>query len=178
MTDEEYQAFRRLLDKEAIREVCLKYTRGIDRHDAELAAEAYHDDAVDDHGTFIGAAREFIRHVNELHARHWNMHQHYVTNQTIDIDGDTAHVETYYLAALRRDNGAIDLAGGRYVDRCEKRAGRWAIVQRACLIEWMTELPKAGGEVDVNLYLHGTWDRSDISYQRPLQLTRPHRELG
>ena len=177
MSDEERDALRRLLDKDEIRDVCLKYTRGIDRHDADIAAQAYHADAVDDHGTFIGAARGFIRHVNDLHARHWNTHQHYVTNQTIELAGDVAHVETYYLAALRRESGMVDLAGGRYVDRCERRDGRWAIVQRACLVDWMGELPKGSGDVDVNLYLHGTWDRSDVSYQRPLQLTRPHREL-
>jgi hypothetical protein len=177
MNDDERKALRTLLDKEEIRETCLKYTRGIDRHDDDIAREAYHEGASDDHGTYVGAARGFVNHVGELHARHWNMHQHYVTNQTIDLEGDTAHVETYYLAALRRHDGTIDLAGGRYVDRVERRAGRWAIADRACLVEWMGELPKAGGNVDLDLFLRGTWDRTDISYQRPLKLTRPHREL-
>ncbi len=41
---------RKLLDKEAIREASLRYTRGIDRHDDDLAAQAYHPDATDDLG--------------------------------------------------------------------------------------------------------------------------------
>jgi hypothetical protein len=174
--DRDRQALRRLLDKEEIREACLKYTRGIDRHDDELASRAYHADAVDDHGSFIGEARRFIKHVGELHARNWNMHHHYVTNQTIDLDGDTAHVETYYLAALRREEGTIDLAGGRYIDRFERREGRWAIADRACLVEWLGELGKPGGVVDTSVFLQGSWDRRDLSYQRPLRLTRAHRE--
>jgi hypothetical protein len=175
--EQDRQALRTLLDKEAIREACLKYTRGIDRHDDDIAAQAYHEGAVDDHGTYIGEARGFIRHVGELHARNWNLHHHYITNQTIDLDGETAHVETYYLAALRRPDGIMDLAGGRYIDRFERRNGRWAIADRACLVEWMGELAKPSGSVDVDLFLRGSWDRDDISYQRPLQLTRPHREL-
>jgi len=175
--DHREAALQRLLDKEEIREACLKYTRGVDRHDEEIAAGAYHDGAVDDHGTFIGDAGGFLKHVNDLHARNWNMHHHYITNQSIDLDGDVAHAETYYLAALRREDGTMDLAGGRYVDRFERRDGRWAIADRACLVEWSGELPKAAGEVG-DLFLSGSaWDRSDISYQRPLKLTRPHRDM-
>jgi hypothetical protein len=172
----ERRALRRLLDKEAIREACLKYTRGIDRHDDDIAIESYHEGAVDDHGTFIGDAGGFIKHVGELHARNWNMHHHYITNQTIDLEGDTAHVETYYLAALRREAGTIDLVGGRYIDRFERREGRWAIADRACLVEWMGELPKASGTVDMDMFLRGTWNRTDVSYQRPLKLIRSRRD--
>jgi hypothetical protein len=32
--------------------------------------------------------------------------------------------------------------------------------------------------MDPDLFLHGTWDRSDISYQRPLKLSRPHRDIA
>ncbi len=175
MSDRE-AALQRLLDKEEIREACLKYTRGVDRHDADIAAGAYHEGAVDDHGTFVGDAKGFIKHVNELHARNWSVHHHYITNQTIDLDGDTAHVETYYLAALRREDGTVDLAGGRYVDRVERRNGVWAIADRACLVEWAGELPKAPGGIG-DLFIGGSRDRSDISYARPLKLSRPHRDL-
>jgi hypothetical protein len=95
------------------------------------------------------------------------MHHHYTTNQTIDLECDTAHVET---------DGAIDLAGGRYIDRFERREGRWAIADRACLVEWMGELPRASGTVDLDRFPRGTWDRTDISYQRPLKLIRPRRD--
>jgi hypothetical protein len=171
-------AIRALLDKEAIREASLRYTRGIDRHDDEIMGQAYHADATDDHGAYIGDPAGFIQHAKSGHSRNWDVHHHYITNQTIDLDGDIAHVETYFLAALRRKDGAIDLVGGRYVDRFERRGGRWAVADRACLVEWNGELGTTTTSMDPDLFLHGTWDRSDISYQRPLKLSRPHRDIA
>jgi hypothetical protein len=63
-------ALQRLLDKGAIREASLRYTRGIDRHDAEIMAAAYHPDATDDHGAYIGDPAGFICHANDVDARH------------------------------------------------------------------------------------------------------------
>jgi hypothetical protein len=174
--DIDMNQLQRLLDKEAIREASLLYTRGIDRHDDDLMAQAYHPGAKDDHGEYIGDAAGFIRYAHKVHATNWDIHQHFITNQTIDLDGDTAHVETYFLAALRRKDGRIDLVGGRYADRFEKRDGRWAIAERACMIEFAGELPVAQMAVPPDLFLHGTWDKTDISYQRPLKSSRPPRQ--
>lgn len=179
MTESEEAALRRLLDKEAIREAALCYTRGVDRHDDELMAKAYHADATDDHGTYVGDAAGFINYAREGQSRHWSENHHYIMNQTIDLDGDTAHVETYYLfaAAMRRKSGSVDMVGGRYIDRFERRDGRWAIADRACLMEWNGEL--APSEMSVtDMYLHGSRDRDDLSYARPLKLDRPHREIS
>lgn len=171
-------ALQRLLDKEAIREASLLYTRGIDRHDDDMMARAYHPDATDDHGAYIGGPEGFIRHAATGHARNWSTHHHYIMNQTIDLDGDQAHVETYFIATLRRKTGPVDLVGGRYIDRFERREGRWAVAGRACLVEWNGELPVTETTMDPDLFLHGRWDRDDISYQRPLKLDRPHRDIA
>lgn len=168
---------RRLLDKEAIREASLRYTRGIDRHDEDIMAEAYHLDATDDHGHYIGDPAGFIANANKAHSRDWNVHHHYIGNQTIDLDGDTAHVETYFLAALRRKTGPVDMVGGRYVDRFERRDGRWAIADRVCLVEWNGELKPTQTPADPALTTQGAWDKTDVSYRRPLTVTRPHREI-
>ncbi|HJY93624.1 MAG TPA: nuclear transport factor 2 family protein, partial [Streptosporangiaceae bacterium] len=40
---------------EAIRQAALRYCRGVDRLDAELMRSAYHNDATDDHGVFVGS---------------------------------------------------------------------------------------------------------------------------
>lgn len=171
-------ALRRLLDKEAIREASLRYTRGIDRHDDELTAQAYHEGAREDHGDYIGDVAGYISHARNGHSRYFAAHQHYVTNQLVDLDGDGAHVETYFLAALRRKDGAVDVVGGRYIDRFERRDGRWAITDRACLVEWNGELSASQATLDPEIFLHGAWDRNDISYQRPLRLTRSNRNAG
>lgn len=176
--DLDVAAVRRLLDKEEIREASLRYTRGIDRHDDELMATAYHPDATDDHGAYVGGPDGFIVHAREVHSRNWDVHHHYIMNQTIDLDGDTAHVETYFMATLRRKAGPIDMVGGRYVDRFERRDGRWAVADRACLVEWNGELSQTETTMDPDLFLRGAWDRTDISYDRPLKLSRPHRDIA
>lgn len=171
-------AMQRLLDKEAIREALALYTRGIDRHDDAIMAQAYHPDAADDHGNYIGDALGFIRHAREGHSRNWVIHQHYTSNETIDLDGDSAHVESYFLAVLRRADGIVDIVGGRYVDRFERRDGRWAMSDRACLVEWNSELPAPANNLPTDLFLGGRWDREDLSYRRPFRIDRPAREIG
>ena len=165
----------RLLDKEAIREALLKYTRGMDRHDDAVMAEAYHPHAREDHVDYIGDAATFIEHARLGHGRYFDAHNHYITNQLIDLDGDVAHVETYFLAALRRKDGPIDMVGGRYIDLFERRDGQWAIVKRACVVEWQGVLNEAQNPFPPNVPLRGDQGPDDISYQRPLELTRPDR---
>lgn len=169
-------ALSNLLEKEAIREAALRYTRGIDRHDDALLLSAYHPDATDDHGHYIGPAQGFVDYANAVHAQHWVGHHHYVTNQVIDLDGDSAHSEMYFMAVLKRPDGVCDMVGGRYLDRLEKRGGTWAVVDRACLVEWNVEASPGPDGVDASMFIQGTWDRSDPSYQRPLRVTRPHRD--
>lgn len=171
-------AVQALLDKEAVREVSLRYTRGIDRHDDELFRSAYHPGARDDHGAFIGLGTDFVEYANRVHSENWVCHQHYVTNQVIDLDGDTAHCESYFLAVLKRSDAICDLVGGRYIDRIERRAGHWAVADRICMVEWSIEGKPGGAPVDPTMFVTGAWDKSDPSYQRPLRLDREDRDLS
>ena len=167
-----------LLDKEDIREVLMRYARGIDRHDAELASSAYHPGAVDDHGAFIGTGDGLVEFANRVHAGHWVQHQHYISNLTIDLDGDIAHCESYFIATLKRRDGVVDVSGGRYVDRMERKQGKWAIAARACLVEWSAEMQPGSSAFPADLFLQGCWDRDDPSYNRPLTLERRFRDTS
>jgi hypothetical protein len=175
---------RHLLDRQDILDCIVRCARGMDRHDARLFASAYHPDALDDHGPYRGSAAGFIEHVNGangdggLHANLFTSHQHLVLNHSVDIDGDEAHSETHFLffGALR-SGPVVQVTGGRYIDRFERRDGTWAIAARRVIMEWMSELPDSS---DINTaalasFTRGTWDGSDISYQRPLEvrLERP-----
>lgn len=175
--DLDLAALHDLLEKEAIREASLRYTRGVDRHDLELLLAAYHPDATDDHGAFIGSPADFGEYANRVHSRCWVSHLHYVTNQVIDREGDTAHCESYFMAVLRRADETCDMVGGRYVDRFSKQEGRWAVAERACLIEWSAQVGPGQAGFDASVFLQGTQDRSDISYSRPLKLCREPRDL-
>jgi hypothetical protein len=170
MTDRDPDV-QRMLDRAAIEECLLRYTRGIDRHDTELILSAFHPDALDTHGTFEGGPREVADWANEQHGLRWDRHQHYITNTTVDIDGDVAHTDTYYFIVLRRNDGSgQDFMGGRYVDRMERREGEWRIARRVVTAEWIGDAGPGRDRMRslLGLYEEGRWDREDISYQRPL----------
>lgn len=159
---------QRLLDLQAIRDCLNRYARGLDRHDEELLASAFHEDAVDHHGRFLGSIDDFVPWANALHASEWVAHTHFVANATIELDGDVAHSETYVLWALRRRDGQkVDLGGGRYVDRLERRDGEWRIAARELVVDWLCQADaRAIGD-----HPTGRWDRSDPSYRRPFAFT-------
>ncbi|HEX4518308.1 MAG TPA: nuclear transport factor 2 family protein [Gaiellaceae bacterium] len=162
-------ALRALLDRQAILDCLQRCTRGIDRLDEELVLSAFHEDAVDHHNSHTGTPTEFV-------AWFWGRQekragcQHYVTNTVIDLDGDTAHVETYFLATNRQEGeDVMDLSGGRYVDRFERRGGEWRIALRQVVPEW--KLTGDCSKTATELVLRqsgGRRDGSDISYERPL----------
>jgi hypothetical protein len=166
-----------LIDREEIRDATLRYSRGLDRHDTELLVSAYHEDAWDDHGGFIGDREDFARVNNALHERYWIRHQHHMTNQIIEIDGDTAHCESYVIVNLVREDETVDMAGSRYVDKLERRNGTWAITDRICVLEWAGELVKGSKIPPMDLFILGRWDKDDVSYDRPLTKRRPARDL-
>ena len=76
--------------------------------------------------------------------------------------------ETYWLVALRlKAREEIVFGGGRYVDRFERRNGEWRIAVRNVVSEWTTTLES--GDLMGEPYAEGIRDRTDTSYQRPLQ---------
>lgn len=169
---------QRLIDKDAIRECVLNYARGLDREDRDIMLSGFHGHAQDDHGSYIGPISGFPDRASATRHR-WKVYQHHVTNQTIDIDGDQAHTETYYIATLVRHDGSIDLTGGRYIDRLERIDGRWGIVERITMVEWGATLPiEQTGWLPPDLFVPATHDKTDPSYQRPLTVTRAPRDLG
>jgi hypothetical protein len=163
---------RGVLDRQAILDSVIRYARGLDRHDEEILASVFHDDAIDHHSEFVGGRDEFVPWANALHEEGWSAHTHFMANHRAEIDRDVAHSETYVLFLLRRKDGRkIDLGGGRYVDRLERWNGEWRIAARELVIDWRAEAdPSRSGRA--HTYPHGTWDRSDPSY-RPLELRLP-----
>jgi hypothetical protein len=171
--DEDLKArVNRLEDRQAILDCLVRYCRGMDRFDRDLVLSAYHPDAIDDHGIFVGDPQEFVDWAMALHSSH-SMTQHILSNHTCELDGDVAHTETYFLVAwLDRDKKPLYPVGGRYIDRLERRNGRWAIAARKSIPEWgLTDgIPwqRKGG----SMYINGTGVRNklDPSYERPLTI--------
>ncbi len=171
MPEQHHPDVQRLLDRQAISDCVHRYSRGLDRHDDAMVASCYWDDAVDEHGAFTGSPQEFIAWANDLHATSFRGHQHHITTQTVEIDGDTAHAESYILGVLTRkgDGEVSDIAGGRYLDRLERRDGEWRIAARRVIVEWCCVVDGAGALFGPqNGFPAARWDRADISYDRPL----------
>ena len=160
-----------LEDRQSILDCITRYTRGLDRHDRELLESAFHDDAIDNHGARVDRKPDFFRLRTGGHEDASISHLHSITNHSCEIDGNTAHAESYVLFISRHKDGeTIWVGGGRYVDRLEKRDGRWGIVVRRLVIEF--RFP-ADGKTYTNgrqPSLKGQWDRTDVSFERPLQI--------
>lgn len=165
-----------LLDKQKIWECLLCYTRGVDRLDRELALDAFHPDALIDQGAFSGDRVAFVDWVLGHHREHQQTTQHTMTNFSCDLDGATAHAETYVTYYGVNREGRDSFAVGRYVDRLEFRQGKWAIVDRVCMTEGATDLDKnaivAQFAPTSSSLARSQRDVSDPSYLRPLRLPR------
>jgi len=179
-------ALAALVTRQEIMDCLRRYTRGMDRLDPDLIASAFHDDAVICFGDDVKTRQQLVDYA-VTSTEVTEARQHYNMNHEIDIDGDAAHCESYYLAVVKLKAGGaasipnlerkesaetdITIYGGRYVDRLEKRAGEWRVALRWSVPEWAIQgalyMPgfvaaAAGGKI-------GRRDNEDPAYERPLQ---------
>ncbi len=102
-----------LKDRAEIVDCIANQSRGHDRHDAELMTEVYHADGVDEHGPNVYAGPEYADCANETHTAVFEDHLHHLTTQVVEIEGDTAHAETYNIGTMRPRGGkVISVMGG------------------------------------------------------------------
>jgi ketosteroid isomerase-like protein len=176
-SDDSAKSLQYLLDRMAILDCLHAYCRALDRLDREALLEVYHEDATEDHGIWVGDREYFADQALSFHAEHQYSTQHIITNHTCDLDGDVAHTETYYLfAGMNKEGAPLSISGGRYVDRFEKRNGKWAIAARMLLSDWYGQPGPSPLSPEMRALLNSAGtparDRSDPSYMRPLAVRR------
>ena len=165
-SSETHASLERLADRQAIRDVLSRYCRGLDRMDKPMARQVWWDEGTADYdGIFEGTGHGFIDWVWEAHAT-MERHSHQISNVLIELDGDRATSEAYVTVVLWTQPDAngrqSELVGrGRYLDRWEKRAGRWAIAHRLHLLDTSTVIPLERGEVSEG----SRRDEADGSYE-------------
>ena len=145
-------AIQQLIDREAIRDLVLCYSRAIDRKDIELLRDLYTDDATDTHGdTFDGPADAFCQFI-EASLPHMTYSGHHACNHMIAIDGDDANGEVYALAfhvLPDRDNPGSqieDFMAVRYIDNYRRCADRkWRFSKRVVTYDMQLQRPFTGG---------------------------------
>lgn len=162
----------RLLDRQDILDCLTRFSRGMDRFDRELFLSAFHPDATIAAGPFVGGPGALYDWAAALHNAGQVSTHHNLLNHTCDIDGETAHAETYYLFVGRNRDETNWLTGGRYIDRLEKRDGQWKIALRTNVVEWSgmaPSLPLPFSDVpDVHANGAPSRSRADPTYARPL----------
>ena len=162
-----------MADKDEIRDVLMRYGRGVDRLDEELLRSCYHAESYDDHGHWKGNGHDFAAFIigSLLERAHHTTHA--VANVLIELDPDNADLarsESVGLAYLRRtdDDGVewLDMFSGRYVDRFERRAGIWRIAHRVVVHDWSvsTRLDQDGFPLPMDSFVQGERSRSDLIY--------------
>jgi hypothetical protein len=148
-------ALQELLDKQACVELVYRLARAIDRCDEALLRSLFHADATDDHGGFHGPASRFVDWVLPVLAG-MRRTQHCICNVLIEVNGDTALGESYFMAhhVLPQPSGpdTYMVAAGRYLDRFERRAGEWRFAHRQACYDWNAQ----GSATD-------SWDRAALS---------------
>jgi ketosteroid isomerase-like protein len=178
MTDDELKRLRQdvqyLKDRTEILDCIANHARACDRHDADLMTAVYHDDGVDEHGFTVNPGPAYGEWANQVHAASAQATLHHLTTHLCEIDGDVAHCESYVFGGLLSPDGrSTTVLSGRYLDRLERREGRWRIAVRRSTVEWLFTADSSFLQSEAfrrQGYLKGTRDRSDLSYARPLEL--------
>jgi hypothetical protein len=151
----------------------------------------YWEDAVHNHGAFDGRAWDFVEFAAPQVAKYFATTQHNISNINYDLRGSVAYTESYLLAFHRiagdpatlnavfgteyatRQQEEADFHDyvlvGRYLDRFEKRGGRWRIAERTVVQDWNINQPGSAifNDAIVNVIKRrSARDRTDLSYFR------------
>jgi hypothetical protein len=134
---------RRALDCIEIQQVLARYCRGIDRLDKALLESVYWEDGYDDHVLFAGKPNEFIDWVLE-YLSHDKSTAHLLGQSLIEVTGNSANVETYFLAHHVRivdQDQFVASSQGRYLDKFERRNEEWRILSRCVILDIRRRVP-------------------------------------
>jgi hypothetical protein len=117
-------------DRDEIVELTVRYATAIDSLQYQLLTTVFTDDGQVDYGeigqwTGGAAVAEFMEaaHVGATHT------MHRMTNQAVDIDGDTATVRTYVDALILFEGGGANPVG-YYDDQVVRTGDGWRIARR------------------------------------------------
>ena len=159
-------AIQALVDKDAIRDLVLLYSRAVDRQDVALLQDLYTPDATDSHGdSFDGSAADYCKFI-AASLPHMPYSGHHVCNHLISVDGDAADGEVYALAFhvipdqsggaahahadahpdAHADARQEDFMAVRYIDNYRRCAdGKWRFARRVVTYDLQIRRPFTGG---------------------------------
>ena len=135
-------------DKQAIRDVLMRYFVGLDRRDADAFDEVFTARArmsvLDGAHTFEGKD-DIIASL--LTVARYPMSSHQPTSQSISVDADRGTADTFAVAHLVTDDGRVVVRGLQYLDHLERTTDGWRIQVRQHIPLWQYEAPSTALEL-------------------------------
>lgn len=157
-----------MLDHFRIRKVLAEYCRGVDRVDEPLMRSIYAEESFDDHGTVKAPGPEFCSKMCDSVVVSTDTLAHSLGQSIININGDEAGAETYFIAVARETTGdgteMCNQLGGRFVDKLVQENGQWKIQHRTVLRDWSVAIPLDHDWVLSNTLTPGERSGADHSY--------------
>jgi len=119
--DELLATVRQVKDRQDIIDCIQREAEPGDRQDAAQITSCWWEDGVDEHGPVITRVPDYAERANLGHSMNFNMTSHNITNQIVEIDGDTAwwRILCDRRAVLARRQ-TTTIAFGRYLDQLER----------------------------------------------------------
>ena len=125
-------------DRQAIRDVIEAWAIWRDSGDWDNLRTCWHDGAIMNATWFQGDSEQFIANAAKAFAKGGAGSVHFLGGTAIALRGSRAIAQTKMMISSRDevDGAACDIVcTGRFYDFFEKRAGRWAIVERQPIYE-------------------------------------------
>ena len=133
-------ALQDLVDRAAIRDLMTRYARSNDRRDFDSMTSTFTADAYASYGDWERQGVENI--VGRLAYTRPHRATHFLGDQDIRIDGDSAEVETYAIAYSRVEGTeSMRMSGLRYQDKMVRQDGQWLVRHRVLLTDWRALVP-------------------------------------
>lgn len=143
MTTAADPAVRDLSDRAAIGELMMLYASGLDRRDFGMVRQCFTPDAA---ASYDGkpvppGVDNIVAHVQGLNQMRKSTH--FMMNQSIDLAGDAAQMETYAqsILTMKRPSGEeyLRVRGLRYLCDVVRHEGRWWIAKHTHVLDWERE---------------------------------------
>ena len=135
MTDQ----LQALLDRQAIVDLTIAYGWVLDHGPRTDLDQVFTADAVAVYGGEEFVGRDAIVDKVEDALGHLTVSQHIVTNQQVEITGDTATCRCYLHAQHTKrgtEGGDNWIVAGRYIDELRRTADGWRITHRTLTVDW------------------------------------------
>ena len=123
-----------LVDRDEIHDVVMRYASGVDSRDMEAVRDCFAPDCdVSRWGPALADRDAMIEYIRGVAHFHTTMHM--MGNQFVEVGNDDGTVDSYAMLTHHRDGRGgelrkLDVSGSRYVERLERREGRWVITRR------------------------------------------------